>query len=176
MTELSTLARPYAQAAFKRAKEVGAAGVWSDSLAFLAQVMQDKALQAVVDNPRVEKERLLQLMLDISKGYIHDEAENFLKILVENDRLKLIPQISELYEQYKAEDEGYINVDLYSAYPITKDEQKKFVTSLEKLLSKKVNATVKVDKTLIGGIVAKAGDKVIDSSISGQLHQLEKRL
>ncbi|WP_198244493.1 F0F1 ATP synthase subunit delta [methane-oxidizing endosymbiont of Gigantopelta aegis] len=176
MTELSTLARPYAQAAFKRAKEVGAAGVWSDSLAFLAQVMQDKALQAVVDNPRVEKERLLQLMLDISKGYIHDEAENFLKILIENDRLKLIPQISELYEQYKAEDEGYINVDLYSAYPITKDEQKKFVTSLEKLLSKKVNATVKVDKTLIGGIVAKAGDKVIDSSISGQLHQLEKRL
>ncbi len=176
MTELSTLARPYAQAAFKRAKEVGAAGVWSDSLAFLAQVMQDKALQAVVDNPRVEKERLLQLMLDISKGYIHDEAENFLKILIENDRLNLIPQISVLYEQYKAEDEGYINVDLYSAYPITKDEQKKFVTSLEKLLSKKVNATVKVDKTLIGGIVAKAGDKVIDSSISGQLHQLEKRL
>jgi len=176
MTELSTLARPYAQAAFKRAKEVGAAGVWSDSLAFLAQVMQDKALQTVVDNPRVEKERLLQLMLDISKGYIHDEAENFLKILIENDRLNLIPQISVLYEQYKAEDEGYINVDLYSAYPITKDEQKKFVTSLEKLLSKKVNATVKVDKTLIGGIVAKAGDKVIDSSISGQLHQLEKRL
>ncbi len=176
MTELATLARPYAEAAFKRAKEVGAAGVWSDSLAYLAQVMQDTELQAVVDNPKVGKERLSQLLLDICQGHIHDEAENFLKVLIENDRLKLLPQIAELYEQYKAEDEGYVNVDLYSAYSITKEEQKKIVKSLEKLLGKKVNASVNIRKGLIGGVVAKAGDKVVDFSISGQLHQLAKRL
>lgn len=176
MTELATLARPYAEAVFKRAKEVGAAGIWSDSLAFLALVMQDPELQSVVDNPRVDKEQLTQLMLDICQGHIHDEAENFLKILIENDRLKLLPQIAELYEQYKADDEGYVNVDLYSAYAISNEEQKKIVKSLEKLLAKKVNASVKINKDLIGGIVAKAGDKVVDFSISGQLHQLAKRL
>ncbi len=176
MTELATLARPYAEAAFKRAKEVGAAGIWSDSLSFLALVVQDKELQAVIDNPRVTKEQLTQLMLDICQGHIHDEAEDFLKILIENDRLKLVPQIAEIYEQYRADDEGYVNVELYSAYAITKEEQKKIVKSLEKLLHKKVNASVNVQKDLIGGVVAKAGDKVVDFSISGQLHQLAKRL
>jgi F-type H+-transporting ATPase subunit delta len=176
MTELATLARPYAEAAFKRAKEVGATGVWSDSLAFLAQIMRDKALQAVVDNPKIEQEKLTQLLLDICQGYIHDEAENFLKVLIENGRLNLLPQIAELYEQYKADDEGYVNVDLYSAYSIGKQEQQRIVKSLEKLLAKKVNASVKINKDLIGGIVAKAGDKVVDFSISGQLHQLAKRL
>jgi F-type H+-transporting ATPase subunit delta len=176
MSELSTLARPYAEAAFKRAKEVGAAGVWADSLGFLSAVMQDKELTAVIDNPRVRKEHATQLMLDICQEHIHDEAVNFLKLLIENDRLKLVPQIAELYEQYKADDEGYVNVDLYSAYALTKAEEKQYVTMLEKQLGKKVQATVSVDKSLIGGILAKAGDKVIDGSISGQLHQLAKRL
>jgi len=176
MSELSTLARPYAEAAFKRAKEVGAAGVWSDSLVFLSTVMQDKELTAVIDNPRFSKEQATQLMLDICQEYIHDEAVNFLKVLIENDRLKLIPQIAELYEQYKADDEGYINVDVYSAYALTKEEQKQTVATLEKQFNKKVHATVTVDKSLIGGILVKAGDKVIDGSISGQLHQLAKRL
>ena len=176
MSELSTLARPYAEAAFKRAKEVGAAGVWSDSLGFLSAVMQDKELIAVLDNPRVSQEQATQLMLDICQEHIHDEAVNFLKLLIENDRLKLVPQIAELYEQYKADDEGYVNVDLYSAYALTKAEEKQYVAMLEKQLNKKVHASVSVDKSLIGGILARAGDKVIDGSISGQLHQLAKRL
>lgn len=176
MSELSTLARPYAEAAFKRAKEVGAAGVWSDSLAFLSAVIKDKELAAVIDNPRVSKEQLTRLMLDICQGQIHDEAVNFLKILIENDRLKLVPHVAELYEQYKADDEGYVNVEIFSAYALTKEEERKYVAMLEKQLHKKVNATVAIDKTLIGGIRAKAGDKVIDGSISGQLQQLAKRL
>ncbi len=176
MSELSTLARPYAEAAFKRAKEVGATGVWSDSLAFLSALLQDKELRKIVDNPRVSQEQLTALMLDICQDNIHDEAINLLKVLIENGRLKLLPQVAELYEQYKAEDEGYVNVDIYSAYPMTKDEQKKYVKTLEKLLDRKVNATLKTDKNLIGGVLAKAGDKVIDCSISGRLHQLAKRL
>ena len=176
MSELSTLARPYAEAAFKRAKEVGAAGIWSDSLAFLSAVMQDKELAAIIDNPRVSQEKATQLMMDICEGQIHDEAVNFLKVLIENDRLKLVPQVAALYEQYRADDEGYVNVEVYSAYSLTKEEEKKYVAMLEKQLNKKVHATVSVDKSLIGGIRAKAGDKVIDGSISGQLHQLAKRL
>ena len=176
MTELSTLARPYAEAAFKRAKETGAAGAWSDSLAFLSLVMQDKELAAIIDNPRVGKEQASRLMTDICAGHIHDEAVNFLKILIENDRLNLVPHIAELFEQYKADDEGYVNVDIQSAYALTKEEEKKYVAMLEKQLNKTVHARVTIDKTLIGGIRAKAGDKVFDGSISGQLQQLAKRL
>jgi len=176
MTELATLARPYAEAAFKSAKQAANTGEWSDSLKFLAAAMQAPELIAIVDNPRVSRVRTSELLLDISQDHVIDAAKNLVKLLVENDKLKLLSAISTMYEQLKADDEGYVNVDLVSAYTLTKSEQGKYVTMLEKLLNKKVNANVTVDKSLIGGIVAKAGDKVIDGSISGQLHQLAKRL
>jgi len=176
MAEISTLARPYAEAAFKRAKETGTSSQWTDSLTFLSLVIKDEALSAIVKNPRVGKHATAQLILDICQGQIHEEAKNLLKVLIENDRLRLLPAIAVMFEQRKADDEGYVNVDLYSAYSLTKSEQGKYVAMLEKLLHKKVNASVSVDKSLIGGIIAKAGDKVIDGSIKGQLHQLAKRL
>lgn len=176
MTELATLARPYAEAVFKRAKETGAAGAWADALQFLASVIQDPDMAAIVNNPRVGKDRIRQLLLDICQDQIDAEASNLLKLLIDNGKLKLLPTVLALYEEYKAQDEGYVNVDLYSAYALTKAEQSKYVAMLEKQLNKKVNATVSVDKSLIGGILAKAGDKVIDGSVSGQLHQLAKRL
>lgn len=176
MTELATLARPYAEAAFKRAKETGSAQAWADSLQFLSVVVQDADMAAIVNNPKVSGDRLLQLFLDICEDKVSDEAKNLLKLLMQNGKLKLLPNISALFEEYKANDEGYVNVDLCSAYALTKAEQNKYVAMLEKYLNKKVNATVTVDKSLIGGIRAKAGDKVIDGSVSGQLHQLAKRL
>ena len=176
MTELATLARPYAEAAFKRAKETGSTGEWADSLQLLAVVVQDADMAAIVNNPRIASDRILQLLLDICQDQISDEVKNLLKLLMQNGKLKLLPNISALYEEYKANDEGYVNVDLCSAYALTKAEQNKYVAMLEKQLNKKVNATVTVDKSLIGGILAKAGDKVLDGSVSGQLHQLAKRL
>jgi len=176
MTELATLARPYAEAAFKRAKETGKTGEWADALQFLDAVAQDPEMTAIVSNPRIASDRILQLLLDICQDQLNDEVKNLLKLLMQNGKLRLLPNISALYEEYKANDEGYVNVDLYSAYALTKAEQNKYVAMLEKQLNKKVNATVTIDKTLIGGILAKAGDKVLDGSISGQLHQLAKRL
>ncbi|MBS4052833.1 MAG: F0F1 ATP synthase subunit delta [Methylomonas sp.] len=176
MTELATLARPYAEAAFKRAKETGSAGKWAEALQFLALTVQDADMAEIVNNPRVSKEKIQQLLLDICRDQVDAEVINLLKLLIQNGKLKLLPKISALYEEYKAQDEGYVNVDLYSAYALTKAEQSKYVAMLEKQLDKKVNATVSVDKSLIGGILAKAGDKVIDGSVSGQLHQLAKRL
>lgn len=176
MTELATLARPYAEAAFKCAKQSGNAADWSKSLQFLTLVVKAPELQNILDNPRVGRQRVTALLLDISQDQVLDAAKNLVKLLVENDKLKLLPIISTLFEQLKADDEGYVNVDLLSAYTLTKAEQSKYVAMLEKLLNKKVNASIAVDKSLIGGVIAKAGDKVIDGSIRGQLHQLAKRL
>lgn len=176
MSEFATLARPYAEAAFKRAKELNETPLWSESLAFLAAVLQDPQLLPVIANPRVSKEQLTALLLDICGEHVHAEAANFLKVLIENGRLNLIASIFEQYEQFKADDEGYVNVDLFTAYALTKAEEKQYVAFLEKQLNKEVRATVSIDKSLIGGIVAKAGDKVIDGSISGRLNQLAKQL
>ena len=176
MSELSTLARPYAEAVFKTAIENKSVAKWSDMLAFLSVVMQDKEMTAIVANPKVTQDQLTQLLLDICQDQLTKEGVNLLKLLVQNDRLILAPQISELYESFKAEHEGYIDVEVISAYALSKDEQKKFATTLEKQLDKKVHITTSIDKTLIGGFLAKAGDKVIDGSIKGQLQQLAKKL
>jgi len=176
MSELSTLARPYAEAVFKRALETKSTSVWSDTLAFLSAVMQDQEMAIIIANPKVEQEQLTQLLLDICQEQIQKEGVNLVKILIENDRVLLAPQISELYESFKAEHEGYLDVEVTSAYALTKEEQKKFATILEKKLDKKVHITASVDKGLIGGFLAKAGDKVIDGSIKGQLQQLAKKL
>ncbi|MDT4332843.1 F0F1 ATP synthase subunit delta [Methylomonas sp. MS20] len=176
MAELATLARPYAEAVFKRAKEGDAVAAWSDSLAFLSLALREPALSDILNNPRVGKQNITNLVFDICGDHVLDEAKNLIKILIDNDKLSLLPQIATMFEQHKADDEGYINVDLYSAYALSKAEQGKYVAMLEKVLNKKVNAAVSVDKSLIGGILARAGDKVIDGSVRGQLHQLAKRL
>jgi len=176
MSELATLARPYAAAAFKRSKETGTTEQWSKSLAFMSAVLTNKEISIVVDNPKVSSERLSALMLDICQGQVDEEGANFLKLLVQNNRLTLAPAIAELFEAYKAESEGYVDVEVATAYAFSKEEKQRFTSTLEKTLSKKVHMNVTVDKSLIGGVLVRAGDRVIDGSIKGQLQQLAKRL
>lgn len=176
MSELATLARPYATAVFKRSKETGTTEQWSKSLAFISAVLIDKEVSTVVDNPKISKERLSALMLDICQGQVDEEGANFLKLLVQNNRLTLAPTIAELFEALKAESEGYVDVEVTTAYAFSKEEKQSFTSSLEKTLSKKVHMNVTVDKSLIGGVLVRAGDRVIDGSIRGQLQQLAKRL
>lgn len=176
MSELATLARPYAAAVFKRAKQTNSTGKWSKSLAFLGTVLSDKDVSAIVDNPKVSKERLSQLMLDICEGQIDEEGANFLKLIVQNNRLTLVSYIAKLFEAYKAEDEGYVDVEVVSAFEFTKEDKKHLTSTLEKTLNKKIHMNVVVDKSLIGGVLVRAGDRVIDGSIRGQLQHMQKTL
>jgi F-type H+-transporting ATPase subunit delta len=176
MSELATLARPYAAAVFKRAKETYATAKWSQSLAFMSAVLKNEDISVVIDNPKVSKQRLSALMLDICQEHVNQENENFLKLLVHNNRLGLLPSIAELFEAYKAEDEGYVDVEVSTAYTLSKDAKQDVTTTLEKTLGKKIHMNVTVDKSLIGGILVRAGDRVIDGSIRGRLQQLAKRL
>lgn len=176
MSELATLARPYSSAVFKRAKETASAARWSEQLAFLSAVMNSKEMSALVDNPKVNKDRLTDMLLDVGKGHIDNEGVNFLKLLVQNNRLALLPDIAKLFEEQKAEDEGYIAVEVLTAFAFTKEAQQKFAATLEKTLSKKVHMNVTLDKSLIGGVLVRAGDRVIDGSVRGQLQNLQKAL
>ncbi len=176
MSELATLARPYAVAVFKRAKETDSAKTWSKNLAFLAAVLSDKSISGVIDDPKIGKSALSTLLLDICEGQLAQEGSNFLKLLIENNRLSLIAAIAEIFETYKAEDEGSIDVDVTTAFAFTKESKQSFNTTLEKAFGKKINMKIAVDSSLIGGVLVRAGDQVIDGSVRGQLQQLAQRL
>ena len=176
MSELATLARPYAVAVFKRAKETDSTKKWSENLAFMATILSDKDISVVIDNPKVNKKELSAFVLDICQGQVNQEAENLLQLLVHNNRLTLVPIIAKLFEAYKTEDEGYVDVEVVVAYAFTKEDKPKFASILEKTLGKKVNMNVTVDKSLIGGALVRAGDRVIDGSIRGQLQHMQKTL
>lgn len=176
MSELVTLARPYAEAAFSRAKETDTIAVWSEVLAFLTGLMADAGILAIVDNPKVPHERIEALMLDICQGQLQQETENFLKLLLQNKRLAAVNEIAKLFEQLKAEHEGYIDVDVLTAFAFSEQEQKKFTATLETKLQRKIRANVVVDKSILGGVIVRAGDKVIDGSVRGRLQSMQKAL
>ncbi len=176
MSELATLARPYAIAAFKTAKHTGSLAKWSEWLAFMSTALNDQELVKLISSPKIGKSQLSSLLISIYETEISSEYSNFLKLLVENGRLKLIAKIAELFETYKADEEGYVDVDVKTAYSFSKEAKQRFALSLEKSLGKKVNMNVTVDTSLIGGVLVRAGDRVIDVSIRGQLQQLAKKL
>jgi F-type H+-transporting ATPase subunit delta len=176
MSELATLARPYAAAVFKRAKETQSATNWSKSLAFMSEILKNQDISVVVDNPKVDKQSLSALMLNICQGHVDEENVNLLKLLVHNNRLHLVPTIAKLFEAYKAEDEGYMEVEVMTAYPLSKEAKQEFTATLEKNFGKKIHMKVVVDKSLIGGVLVRAGDKVIDGSIKGRLQHMKKAL
>lgn len=177
MSELATLARPYAVAAFKRAKETGTTEIWSQGLAFISAVLENKDIKSLIDNPNLSRQNLSALMIDICQEQVNKEGENFLKLLVENDRLTLVPSIAKLFEAFKADDEGYVAVEVSTAYAFsTNEDEQSFATTLEKTLGKKVHMQITVDRSLIGGVLVRAGDKVIDGSIRGRLQTMQKAL
>ena len=176
MSELATLARPYATAAYKRAKQTGTTAQWSQTLAFLAAVIQDRHIVQAAANPKANKEQFTAALLDLCGGQLDGEGKNFLRLLVANRRLDLIGLISEQYEQYRAEEEGYIAVDVHTAYPLEDAEREQLSAVLRQSLGKQPHLNVQVDEALIGGVLIKAGDRVIDASVRGQIQRLAKRL
>lgn len=174
MADLATLARPYAEAVFKIAKQAHSATKWSDMLAFLATVASSPNIIAIAINPKTNKVDLQQLLLDISHNELNQMGRNFLQLLLANGRFMLLPNIAQLYEQKRAEDEGYVAVNVKTAYAFTKDEAQAITLMLEQKLNKSVHINVQKDKSLLAGFYAKAGDTVIDGSLKGQIQQLAK--
>ena len=176
MSELATLARPYAVAAYKRAKETASTEKWSEALAFLTEVMKDQRMAQAAANPKAKRDQFTKAFLDLCRGKLDAEAENFVRMLIENRRLGLVKFISEQFEQYRAEEEGYIEVNVHSAYPLEDEERDRLTRVLQKTLGKEPRLNVRVDESLIGGVLIQAGDRVIDASVRGQIQRLAKRL
>ena len=176
MAEPSTVARPYAEAAFKLADAGGALVKWSEMLAALAQVGEDARVRAAVADPNLSDAKVAGIFISILSGKLDGNAENFVRVLAMNGRLELLTQIREQFEALKNEREGVVEAEVQAAFELSDAQLADLVQRLEKKTGRKVRASVKVDRELIGGVKIVLGDKVIDGSARAQLGALETAL
>src|SRR6266404_3003486 len=176
MAEPSTVARPYAEAAFKLADEAGALARWSQMLAALAAVAAHPRVRQAAADPRLSDAQRAGLFIAVLGGRLTGEAENFVRVLAQNDRLELLPEIRAQFEVLKDEREGVVEATVQSAFELTGAQLKDIVARLEKKTGREVRPHVSVDRELIGGVKIMLGDKVIDGSARAQLAALEAAL
>ncbi|MGD8926242.1 MAG: F0F1 ATP synthase subunit delta [Thioalkalispiraceae bacterium] len=176
MAEKSTIARPYAVAAFGLAQEQGELAKWSDMLGFAAVVTTDEAMQNYINNPAIDQDKLTRLFIEVCADQLNDMGTNFIKVLIANKRLNVLPEIAYLYNQLRAEAEKTVEAEVISAFPLTDAQKDSLVAGLKKRLGREVNLVSKVDENLLGGAIVRAGDLVIDGSVSGQLSKLQTAL
>ncbi|MFZ0487183.1 MAG: F0F1 ATP synthase subunit delta [Arenicellales bacterium] len=176
MAGTSSLARPYAQAVFELAKESNDYKSWSDALAFLAALVNDQLMQNLINNPRVEHGRLLELLEELCGDRVPESGRNLLRLMADNNRLLALPEVAAQYEVMRAEAEGTIEAQVRSAKPLSDEQKKQLSKALEKRLGRKVILTVHEDDSLFGGAVVQAGDLVIDGSAKGRLEKLASAL
>jgi len=175
MSNTTTLARPYARAAFELAKSEQAAAAWSAKLAFAAQVASDSAAQGLISSPKLGAADRIGLFLP--QGEATDSTfARFLALLEVNQRLSLLPQIAELYAQLRAEDERTLRVRTRTALPIDPVQQQELIGALAKRFGRVVTLDIVLDPELIGGAIVEAGDVVIDGSLRGKLARLRTEL
>ena len=172
MAEISTIARPYAVAAYKLGKEQSALAKWSEMLGFAAAVADDAQMQAYINDPKVVASDLQATFLKVCGDKLNEYGQNLIKVLVEYNRLSILPAITSAFEALKAQDEGSLDAQIIAASKPSDAELKDLLKRLEAKFGKKIEADVTIDAELIGGFKIIVGDTVIDSSVKGQLQNL----
>ncbi|MCB1691630.1 MAG: F0F1 ATP synthase subunit delta [Pseudomonadales bacterium] len=175
--ELTTVARPYARAAFSRAlDETDGLAKWSRMLALLSAALDAGIVQDALADPRLTTEQEAKLLIDILGDELSGEGSNFVMILAENGRTTLLPNIAELFEHFKAQHEKTMDVLVTSAFEVTQADQDKLAEALTKRLQKEIKLSAEVDPSLLGGVIIRAEDTVIDGSVRGKLGKLTQIL
>ena len=172
MADKSTIARPYAKAAFEEARDRGRLGPWSAALRTAAAVVSDARVEALLGNPRVTPEELAALLIGITGPELDEQGRNFARTLADNRRLGLLPEISARFDELKGEAEGVVDVTVTSAAPLDDAQRGQLIAALERRLGRSVRLQCATDPALIGGAVLRAGDLVIDGSIRGRLERI----
>ena len=172
MSELSTLARPYAEAVFRLAQDEKDLAGWSSRLQSLALIVSDAQAARLIVNPAVAAGRVAGLIVEVAGGDLGERGSNFVKVLAENDRLSLLPEIGAQFETLKANVEGTLDATITSAQALTQAQLDELVAGLKARFNRAVNVRVAVDPELIGGAVIAIGDQVIDGSVKGRLQRM----
>lgn len=176
MSEAITIARPYAQAAFEVAQKLSDLKGWAEALLTLAEATCSPEVQAVITNTRVAKSQLESLMVALLGTQAKAQHRNFIRVLVENQRLLVLPEIAAIFETLRSEAEKTVNVVVDSAFELSAAQQEKIISSLRARMGREIKLVCKVNKELLGGVVIRAGDKVIDGSARTRLGEMATAL
>ena len=176
MADKLTIARPYARAAFEEARGEDRLAQWSESLKVGAKVVQDARVENLLGNPHVTPEELAQLLIGIAGPELGEHGANFVRTLADNRRLAYLPEIAAQFDTLKDAAQGVADVTVTSATALDETLQRKLSQALEKRLKRKVRLHCAVDPHLIGGAILRAGDLVIDGSLSTRLERIAHEL
>jgi F-type H+-transporting ATPase subunit delta len=172
MTDFTTAARPYANAVYDTAAESNSLDSWGDALTNLAAVVSDAQLSELLDSPDLGKAEKGELIIKVLGDNLTDKQQNLVKLMAENNRLKLMPDVLEQFEVARAKAENKIEAEVISAFELTAEQTSELVNTLKNKLGSEVTVTTSIDESLIGGVVIKAGDTIIDASMKSQLDSL----
>lgn len=176
MAELNTLARPYAKAAFAYALAAKDLAAWAGQLAVLAGVSQTENVSKLVGSPSVTTADQAAQIIAVCGDELNEAGRNFVTVLAENKRLGLLPQIYQLFVELKASQEQTVDVEIATAFELDAEIQGKLDSALNKTLNRAIKVSTIVDKSLLGGVVVRAGDVVIDGSVRGRLAKLAESM
>lgn len=177
MAETSTIARPYAKAAFEHAVAKDALDEWSGMLARVAQIVGDDDMRAqVLGNPKLSSAQKADVVVDVCGDAVNDDLKNFVRLVGQKGRLAALGAIAEQFEVLKAQQEKRVEVEIVSAFPLAEAQEQSLASALAKRLNREISITTQVDKTLLGGVILRAGDTVIDGSVRGRLNRLQEAL
>ncbi|WP_028110371.1 F0F1 ATP synthase subunit delta [Ferrimonas futtsuensis] len=175
MSELTTVARPYAKAAFEFAVEHQAIDKWQGQLDFAAAVAENDAIAELL-NGAIAVDQLAEIFIKVCDENLDEFGQNLVKVMAENGRLAVLPQVATLFKQMADEQASLVEADVVSATELSDEQKQKIAESLEKRLERKVKLNCTVDPQLIAGVVINAGDLVIDGSVRGKLNRLADTL
>lgn len=176
MAERATIARPYAKAAFEYARAANALAAWSQGLRIAAEIVADPRVAELLNDPRWAAADLAGLILEAAGAKLDPAMQNFVRVLAENHRLVLLPEIAAHYEAARAQVENTVDVEVVSAVALDAAQAEKLRQALNTRLRRQVRMQNSVDASLLGGAVIRAGDLVIDGSLKGRLERLGTEL
>ena len=176
MAELATLARPYAEAAFALARDGGALPKWADTLSTLAAVTVDAKVSAAVDNPKLSPEQKQSMFATLLGDKLDVGTTSFVKVLLDADRVKLLPQINDHFQALKRNNDNVARATIVSAFPLTEQQRDELKGALAKRYGRQIEAVEEVDAALLGGAKIIVGDQVIDRTVVGQLNKMSRQI
>ena len=172
MAEITTVARPYVEAVFERAQESANLPRWSEMLVSIAAIANDDSMVELIGGAQLSRSDVAEVFIEVTQGQLDEEANNFIRLLAENGRLDLLEEIAAQFEALRALAEGTVEAEMVSAFDVSDSQRNKVVEALKARLGRDINLTVTINKALVGGAIIRAGDMVIDGSVSGKLVKL----
>ena len=176
MSNLTTLARPYAKAAFELADADGATGSWNDMLVLASALVAEGSLQRLLNSPEVSGSQLVEILSDAAGEAFDSKFKDFLSVLAQNKRLPLLPEITNIYQRLREEADKLLRVKVVSAFELDESQASRLKAALARRFDREILLESEVDRSVIGGAVVYAGGEVIDGSLKDRLAKLSNSL